>query len=115
MHYQAAPHEEIKLIRCVAGSVFDVLVDIRPDSPTFRRWAGFELSAANGIALYVPGGIAHGFQALEDESTLHYLMSEFHHPESSRGIAYDDPALHIPWPIANPVVSDNDRQNPRLG
>lgn len=115
MHYQAAPHEEIKLIRCVAGAVFDVLVDLRPGSPSYRRWESFELSAANGLALYAPGGIAHGFQALEDGSTLHYLMSEFHHPESARGIAFDDPALGISWPLENPIVSESDRKNSRLG
>lgn len=114
MHYQAAPYEEIKLIRCVAGSVFDVLVDVRPQSPTFGEWQGFELSAENGLALYVPGGFAHGFQALEDATTLYYLMSEFYEPSAARGIYYADPALGIVWPVPDPIMSERDRNNPAL-
>ncbi|MCW5680709.1 MAG: dTDP-4-dehydrorhamnose 3,5-epimerase [Xanthobacteraceae bacterium] len=114
LHYQVPPHGEIKLIRCASGAIFDVLVDVRENSPTFGKWEGFELSAANHRALYVPDGIAHGFQTLEDDSTVLYLMSAFYVPASARGIAWNDPELNIPWPVANPVISDADRSHPSL-
>jgi dTDP-4-dehydrorhamnose 3,5-epimerase len=100
MHWQAAPHEETKVVRCTRGAVFDVIVDLRPGSGTFRRWFGAELSAANGRALYVPAGFAHGFQTIEDDTEVAYQMSESHHPESARGVRWDDPAFSIEWPHA---------------
>jgi len=100
MHFQAAPHGETKIVRCIRGAIFDVIVDLRPGSPTVRRWFGVELSAANGRALYVPEGMAHGFQTLEDDAEVFYWMSEFHHPESARGVRWDDPAFGIEWPRA---------------
>lgn len=114
LHYQAAPPEEIKLVRCIGGRVFDVLVDIRPSSVTFGRWISYELSADNGRALYVPAGIAHGFQAVENDSVLYYLMSAHYAPESARGIAWNDADLAIDWPVENPIMSEADRKNPPL-
>ncbi len=108
MHYQAKPHEEAKLVRCTRGSVFDAIVDIRADSPTFRKWFAVELSAANGRMLYVPEGFAHGFQTLEDGSEVFYQMSEKYFPESARGILWSDPGIGIRWPIPNPIVSQRD-------
>jgi dTDP-4-dehydrorhamnose 3,5-epimerase len=114
LHYQAAPHEEIKLIRCIGGRIFDVLVDIRRSSATFGRWIRYELTADNGRALYVPAGIAHGFQALEDDSTLYYLMSTHYAPQSARGLAWNDPELAIDWPVESPIVSAADQTHPSL-
>jgi dTDP-4-dehydrorhamnose 3,5-epimerase len=109
MHYQVAPHAEVKLVRCTRGSIFDAIVDLRPDSPTFRRWVGVELSAENGRMLYIPGGFAHGFQTLEDGSEIFYQMSTFYHPESARGLRWDDPAVKIAWPLEAVNVSEKDR------
>ena len=112
MHYQAKPHEEAKVVRCTQGAVFDVMVDLRPDSATFKRWHGVELSASNRRALYIPEGLAHGFQTLTDDAELLYLMSEFYHPECARGVRWDDPAFRIEWPVANPHMSERDRTYP---
>lgn len=114
LHFQADPKPEIKLVRCVAGAVFDVVVDVRRDSPTFGRWAGFELSAENLRALYVPAGFAHGFQCLVDNCQLYYHMSEFYVPELARGLRWNDPQVGIRWPIPNPQLSERDRQLPFL-
>lgn len=114
MHFQAEPKPEIKLIRCAAGAIFDVLVDVRPGSPTFGRWEGFELTAWNRRTLYVPGGLAHGFQCLNDNSEVFYQMSEAYVPELARGLHFDDPAVGIRWPLAGPIVSDRDRHLPLL-
>ncbi len=108
MHYQAAPHEEAKVVRCTQGAIWDVIVDLRPGSPTFRQWQGVELSSANRRSLYVPRGFAHGFQALADDAEVLYLMSEFYHPESARGVRWNDPAFGISWPIADPHMSPRD-------
>ena len=115
MHYQAAPYAEAKLVRCTQGAIWDVIVDLRPDSPSFKRWHGVELSAANRRALYVPEGFAQGFQTLADDSEVHYLMSQFYRPEAARGLRWDDPAFGIAWPIADPQLSDRDRGLPHLG
>ncbi len=108
LHYQAPPHEETKLVRCTRGALFDVLVDWRPGSFAYRRWQGFELTAANHRMLYIPEGVAHGFQTLEDNTEVFYQMGEFHHPESARGLRWDDPALGIRWPLGDPIVSARD-------
>lgn len=108
MHYQAKPHEEAKLVRCTRGSIFDAIIDIRAESPTFRKWFGVELSPANGRMLYIPEGFAHGFQTLEDGSEVFYQMSEKYFPESARGIHWQDPAIGIRWPLQNPIVSQRD-------
>jgi dTDP-4-dehydrorhamnose 3,5-epimerase len=108
MHYQAAPRPEVKLVRCTAGAVFDVVVDIRPDSSTFKKWFGIELSARNGRMLYVPHGFAHGFQTLEDDSEMFYQMSEFYAADLARGVRWNDPAFSIEWPIESPLLSPRD-------
>jgi dTDP-4-dehydrorhamnose 3,5-epimerase len=113
MHYQAAPHAETKLVRCTRGAAFDVVVDLRPGSPTFRRWASVELTADNRRMLYVPEGLAHGFQALADGTEMFYQMSAFFAPSSARGVRWDDPAFGIHWPPASPrIMSDLDRGFP---
>jgi dTDP-4-dehydrorhamnose 3,5-epimerase len=114
MHFQAAPKPEIKLIRCAAGAIFDVLVDVRRDSPTFGRWEGFELSAENRRTLYVPGGIAHGFQCLIDDCEVFYQMSEFYYPNLAQGIRWNDPQVGIQWRLANPTLSERDQNLPLL-
>jgi dTDP-4-dehydrorhamnose 3,5-epimerase len=114
MHYQASPKPEIKLIRCSAGAVFDVVVDVRSNSTTFGKWLGFELSAENRRMLYVPGGFAHGFQCLTDGCELFYQMSESYVAELARGVRWNDPAVRISWPIANPILSDRDKSLPLL-
>ena len=108
MHYQAKPHEEAKLVRCTRGAIYDVIVDIRPGSATFRNWIAVELSAANGRMLYMPEGLAHGFQTLENGSEVFYQMSERYVPESARGVRWNDPAFGIRWPLLDPVISQRD-------
>jgi dTDP-4-dehydrorhamnose 3,5-epimerase len=110
MHFQAEPDGEAKLVRCTRGSIYDVAVDLRPDSETYRRWFGTELSAANGRMLYIPIGMAHGFQTLEDDTEVSYQMSHYYVPEQSRGVRFDDPAFGIEWPLPDPTVSERDRQ-----
>lgn len=109
LHYQDAPHEEAKLVRCTRGAIWDVIVDIREESVSRYRWHAVELTAENRSALYVPRGFAHGFQTLVDDSEVLYQMSEFYHPESSRGLRWDDPAFGIPWPLPDPILSPRDR------
>lgn len=112
LHYRAAPSEEAKVVRCVQGAIYDVAVDLRPGSPTRLRHHAAELSADNGLALYVPPGCAHGFQTLEDDSVVLYLMTDFYQPELGRGVRWNDPAFAIPWPIEDPVMLDRDREYP---
>jgi dTDP-4-dehydrorhamnose 3,5-epimerase len=115
LHYQVAPHEEDKLVRCTRGAIYDVIVDLRPGSATCGRWAAFELTADNGLALFIPHGFAHGFQTLADDSEVFYQMSEFYHPESARGLRWDDPALGIVWPAcARRHLSTRDANFPSL-
>jgi dTDP-4-dehydrorhamnose 3,5-epimerase len=102
LHFQAAPHGEAKLVRCTRGAIFDVAVDLRPDSPSYLRWVGAELSAGNGRALYIPEGCGHGFQTLVDDSEVHYQISTAYVPEAARGVRWDDPAFGIDWPPAPP-------------
>lgn len=108
MHFQHAPHSEAKIVRCVRGAVFDVLVDLRPESPTLGRWAAEVLTPDNGLALYVPEGFAHGFQTLVDDSDLLYQMSAMFKPGLGQGVRWNDPALGIDWPSLDPVISDRD-------
>ena len=115
MHYQEAPHREAKLIRCVRGALYDVVIDLRPDSPTFRQWAAVELRGEPIQAsrmLYVPEGFAHGFQTLEDDTEVFYQMSEFYAPEAARGFRWNDPAFSVDWPEPVRVISDRDRSYP---
>jgi dTDP-4-dehydrorhamnose 3,5-epimerase len=108
MHFQAAPFEQAKLIRCTRGAIYDVMIDLRPDSPTYMKWAGVELTAENYTMLYVPERFAHGFQTLEDRTEVTYQVSQFYAPESERGVRYDDPAFGIEWPLRIEVISDKD-------
>jgi dTDP-4-dehydrorhamnose 3,5-epimerase len=108
MHFQRAPHAETKLVRCTRGAVFDVLLDLRPDSATFRCWHAVELSEANGVAAYIPAGLAHGFQSLTDASEVLYQITERYAPEASAGVRWDDPAFGIDWPILPPIMADRD-------
>jgi dTDP-4-dehydrorhamnose 3,5-epimerase len=112
IHYQAAPHAEAKLIRCTSGSVFDVVVDLRPDSPTYRRHASAVLSAENRRALYIPEGFGHGFLTLADNTEVFYQMSEFYEPAAARGARWNDPAFEIPWPAPIVQMSERDRTYP---
>ena len=113
LHYQVAPHQEVKLVRCVHGAIFDVLVDLRPDSPTHLRWFGTELTARNRTMLYVPQGCAHGYVTLEDASEVFYLVSHPYHPEAERGARWDDPLFAIQWPIVDGLtISAKDRSWP---
>lgn len=115
LHFQVAPREEVKLVRCTAGAIFDVIVDLRPDSRTRRGWTAVELSAHNRLTLYVPRGFAHGFQTLTDDAEVLYQISELHSPEHARGIRWNDPALGIAWPLPISVVSKGDQELPTLG
>ncbi|MGV7218125.1 dTDP-4-dehydrorhamnose 3,5-epimerase [Bradyrhizobium sp. UFLA05-112] len=108
MHYQNAPYGEAKLVRCTRGAIFDVIIDIRPDSPTYRNSQGFELSSANGDQLYIPKGFAHGFQTLCDDVEVSYLISTPYQPDFARGIRYDDPAFGLNWPLAIAEISERD-------
>ena len=112
MHYQIAPYEESKFVRCTSGAIYDVVIDLRPDSPTFRRWMGVELTAENYKMLYVPENFAHGFQTLEDDTEVTYQVSQFYTPGSERGIHWDDPAFSIDWPIEVQIISDKDKSWP---
>jgi dTDP-4-dehydrorhamnose 3,5-epimerase len=112
LHYQAAPHEEAKLVRCTAGRVFDVAVDLRPGSGTFCRWTGVELSAESRKALYVPEGCAHGFLTLEDDCEIAYQMSTPYMAEAGRGVRFDDPAFAIVWPGDVTVINERDSSYP---
>ncbi len=115
MHYQAPPHEEAKLVRCVRGAIHDVIVDLRPDSPAFTSHFAAVLSAENRSALYIPRGCAHGFLTLEDESEVHYQISTPYHPESARGVRWNDPAFGIPWPAEPLVIAERDRSYADFG
>lgn len=108
MHFQKAPHGEVKLVRCVKGAIHDVIIDLRPDSPSFGRWEGFDLTEANGRVLYVPVGFAHGFQTLEDDTAVTYQVSHCYTPGAEGGVRWDDPAFAIAWPRPVTVISEKD-------
>ena len=109
MHYQAKPYKEAKLVRCTMGAIYDVIVDIRPESSTFKQWVAVELTAENRKMLYIPEGMAHGFQTLVDNTEVFYQMSEFYHPESATGLRWNDPALKIEWLIKEDlIISEKD-------
>jgi dTDP-4-dehydrorhamnose 3,5-epimerase len=112
LHYQAPPFAEVKLVRCSRGALFDVVVDLRPDSPTFRRWAGVELTADNGRALYIPRGFAHGFLSLAEGTEVSYQISAPYKPEAGRGVRFDDPFIGIRWPGPVEVIAPRDRDHP---
>jgi dTDP-4-dehydrorhamnose 3,5-epimerase len=112
MHFQVAPAFEAKLIRCIKGTIFDVVLDLRPQSRSYRKWYGVELSAENGRMLYVPENCAHGYQTLEDSTDIYYMASAFYTPSAARGVRFDDPAFGIQWPLVATMVSDQDRNWP---
>lgn len=114
LHFQIAPHEEVKVISCTRGAIFDVIVDLRPGSPTYGKWHAAELSEENGDALYAPAGFAHGFQTLRDDSEVSYLMGANFVDGAAGGIRYDDPSLAIPWPLPVGTISERDLALPFL-
>jgi dTDP-4-dehydrorhamnose 3,5-epimerase len=114
MHYNAAPHREAKLVRCVTGAIWDAIVDLRPDSPTHLKWFGVELSSEAGNALYVPEGFAHGFITLQDRADVFYLMGKKYQGAVARGFRWNDPRIGIVWPAAPVVIADRDRTYPDL-
>lgn len=114
MHYQESPWDEVKLVRCLSGAMWDVLVDLRPSSPTFGKWLAEELHGRDGRMLYVPAGCAHGYQTLEPETRMVYFTSQFYAPQAARGVRFDDPQLAIAWPLPVSVVSEQDRSWPLM-
>jgi dTDP-4-dehydrorhamnose 3,5-epimerase len=112
MHFQRAPHSEVKVVSCLKGAIWDVIIDLRPESTTYRRWQGFELTAENHRRLYVPEGFAHGFQTLCDDTEVGYLISAFYAPLAAAGVRHDDPAFAIEWPLPPTVISEKDRAWP---
>jgi dTDP-4-dehydrorhamnose 3,5-epimerase len=112
MHYQIAPHEEAKLVRCTRGAIFDVMIDLQIASPTYCQWVAVELTAENHRAVYVPEGFAHGFQTLTDDVEVFYQMSDFFFPDLARGVRWNDPAFGITWPISDVIVSEKDQDFP---
>jgi dTDP-4-dehydrorhamnose 3,5-epimerase len=114
MHYQKPPHEEVKLIQCTQGAIFDVIVDLRIESPTYLKWFGTELTLDNGLMLYVPKGFAHGYQTLSDKSSIHYMVSQFYTPGSEYGLYYADPSINIEWPKSISNISEKDASWPLI-
>ncbi len=112
MHYQVAPVEETKLVRCVRGGIYDVIIDLRPESPTYKQWIGVELTAENYKMLYVPENFAHGLQTLEDDTEVIYQVSQLYTPGAERGLRWNDPAFRIEWPQDIEVISDKDADWP---
>ena len=112
MHYQASPYEEAKIVSCISGAIYDVIIDLRPDSATFCQWFAVELSSDNYRMIYIPVGLAHGFQTLKDNTVVFYQRSEFYHPDSARGVKWDDPAFGVKWPINKSIIALKDRQFP---
>ncbi len=112
MHFQEAPALEAKLVRCTRGSIFDVVLDLRPESQSYGKWYGTELSAENGRMLYVPEQCAHGYQTLEDETEMYYMASQIYTATAARGVRYDDPVFNILWPLTATVISEQDRNWP---
>jgi dTDP-4-dehydrorhamnose 3,5-epimerase len=114
MHYQLAPYKEIKMVRCIAGRIYDVIIDLRAGSPTFMQWRGVELSALNKKMLFIPEGFAHGFQTLVENCEILYHHSAFYTPEAEAGIRYNDPTINIIWPLPVGTVSERDKNHPLL-
>ncbi|MDY6804037.1 MAG: dTDP-4-dehydrorhamnose 3,5-epimerase [Cyanobacteriota bacterium] len=109
MHYQEKPYQETKLVRCTRGAIYDVILDLRSDSPTCKQWVAAQLTSENRKMLYIPEGFAHGFQTLEDNTEVFYQMSEFYHPEAAKGIKWNDTAFDIEWMEKEPILSDKDK------
>jgi dTDP-4-dehydrorhamnose 3,5-epimerase len=115
LHYQTAPHEQAKLVRCTAGAIYDVAVDLRPGSPTLHQWTAVELTQLNHRMLFISPGYAHGYQTLTDNAEVFYQMSDYYHPECSQGVRWNDPAFGIEWPLAEPIMIERDRTYPLIG
>jgi dTDP-4-dehydrorhamnose 3,5-epimerase len=114
MHYQAAPMAEAKLVSCTRGAIYDVIIDLRPESPTYCQWLAEELNAENSKMVYIPEGFAHGFQSLEDDTEVFYQMSVFYSPEHTRGVRWDDPVFGIEWPLNSKIISEKDMNYPLI-
>lgn len=112
LHYQAKPHEEVKIVWCIAGAINDVIVDLRPQSPAYKKWVAVHLTASHLRMLYIPEGLAHGFQTLEDNTEVYYQISQLYRPESARGVRWNDPAFEIDWPLPVSVMSERDLNFP---
>jgi dTDP-4-dehydrorhamnose 3,5-epimerase len=112
LHFQDSPYQEAKLVRCTSGAIYDVIIDLREPSPTFKQWVATELSRDNHRILYVPEGFAHGYQTLKDNTEVSYQVSEFYHPDYARSIRWDDPTFAVKWPVRKKIMSDNDRNAP---
>jgi dTDP-4-dehydrorhamnose 3,5-epimerase len=112
MHYQAAPYQEVKVVSCIKGAIYDVIVDLRPDSPTYCQWFSIELTPDNWKMLYVPKGFAHGYQTLQDDTVVSYLVSEFYQPGSEKVVRWNDPAFGISWPLKPQIISSKDSNHP---
>ena len=112
MHWQAAPHSEAKIVRCTRGAIWDAIIDMRPDSPTYTQHVGVELTAASGRSIYVPEGFAHGFVTLEDDTEVFYQMSEYYEPSAARGVRWNDAAFGIAWPVSDPIIHPRDASYP---
>ena len=112
LHFQAAPFEEAKVVRCTSGAIYDVVLDLRPSSPTFKQWSAIELTASSRQMVYIPRGVAHGFQTLTNSSETLYMVSESYHPESARGVRWNDPAFKVQWPNADRIISHKDQSYP---
>lgn len=112
MHYQVAPFEEVKVVRCNRGAIYDVIIDLRPASPAFKKWFGVRLDEQNGHMLYIPKGFAHGFQTLGDDTEVFYQMSQVFSPQHARGVRWNDPAFSIEWPEDERIILDRDRNYP---
>jgi len=112
MHFQTEPALEAKLVRCIQGAIYDVLIDLRPESPSYGKWQGVELSAENGRMMYVPEYCAHGYQTLEDDTEIYYMTSGFYTPQLAQGVRYDDPAFGVQWPLVATLISEQDRNWP---
>jgi dTDP-4-dehydrorhamnose 3,5-epimerase len=115
MHYQDEPYQEAKLIKCTKGSIFDVIIDMRPDSPTYKQWLGVELSNQNRKMIYAPEGVAHGFLTLEDDTEVYYPVTEYYTPDAEKGIRWDDSAFGINWPVLPEIISEKDMSWPLIG
>ena len=114
MHYQVAPMAEAKLVRCTRGTIYDVIIDLQPESPTYCQWLAEELNAENSKIIYIPEGFAHGFQTLEDETEVFYQMAEFYSPEHAQGVRWDDPVFGIKWPLNSKIISEKDKNYPLM-
>ncbi len=112
LHFQKSPYAEVKIVRCTRGAIFDVIVDLRPESPSYKRWFGVELSGDNCKMIYVPEGFAQGYITLADNTEMYYHTSEFYNPDAAFGVRFDDPAFGIKWPLAAAVISEQDRNWP---